>query len=371
MNDQPAPATFADAAPLSTRRSVPRVAIVGAIALVALILGIIWIRAPGATVSTDNAYLRADMTVISPRVRGLVSEVLVADNAVVKAGAPLVRIDSQEFDAKLASARADFAVAQAAVASAEAALVRLGAEQGAASANVATAATMIRAADAESIRARADQARLRALLRQGFATKRTVDAADAQAVAATSESARARAAMTGQSAQAGVTASRGGELNAALAQARAAREKAAAALALAEQDKGYTIIAAPVDGVVGNRQAQIGMFVQPGSRLMMLVPARGTYVIANFKETQTNRMLAGQKATITVDALPGKAFTGHVESFAPASGSEFALLPFEPGTGNFTKIVQRIGVRIALDPGQKGLDRLRPGLSVEAEVALK
>jgi membrane fusion protein, multidrug efflux system len=297
MNDQPAPESFADAEPVNAKRGLPRPLIVGAIALVALVLGILWIRMPGSTASTDNAYLRADMTVISPRVRGLVADVLVTENAVVKAGTPLVRIDSQEFDAKLSSARADLAVARAAVSSAEAALGRLGAEQGAANANVATAATMIRAADAEAARARADQARLRALLRQGFATKRTVDAADAQAIAATAESARARAALTGQSAQAGVTTSRRGELIAALAQARATRDKAAAALALAEQDKGYTVITAPVDGVVGNRQAQIGMFVQPGSRLMMLVPARGTYVIANFKETQTSRMLAGQKAT--------------------------------------------------------------------------
>lgn len=371
MNDQPSPEIFADAQTAPVKRHLPRAAIVAVIAVVALGLGYVWISAPAATVSTDNAYLRSDMTVISPRIRGMVAEVLVPDNASVKAGTPLVRIEPQEFDARLSSARADLAVAQAAVTAAEAAMGRLGAEQGAANANVVTAATMIRAADAESARARADQQRLHALLRQGFATKRTVDAADAQTIEAVAESARARAALSGQSAQANVTVSRRGELVAALVQARAGRDRAVAALSLADQDRGYAVISAPVDGVVGNRTAQVGLYVQPGTRLMTLVPSRGLYVIANFKETQTGRMITGQKAIVTVDALPGTEFSGRVESFAPASGSEFALLPFEPGTGNFTKIVQRLGVRIALDAGQPGLERLRPGLSVEAKVHLK
>jgi membrane fusion protein (multidrug efflux system) len=113
-----------------------------------------------------------------------------------------------------------------------------------------------------------------------------------------------------------------------------------------------------------------GDYVQPGTRLMTLAPLRALYVTANFKETQVARMLVGQSATIKVDALPGRVLTGHVESFAPGTGSEFALLPFEPGTGNFTKVVQRVPVRIALDPGQAGLERLRPGLSSTVTVRL-
>ena len=122
--------------------------------------------------------------------------------------------------------------------------------------------------------------------------------------------------------------------------------------------------------MVGDRQAQVGDYVQPGTRLLTLVPTQSLYVTANFKETQVARMLAGQPATVKVDALPGHVLKGRVESFAPGSGSEFSLLPYEPGTGNFTKIVQRVPVRIRLDPGQPGAERLRPGLSVTAKVDL-
>ncbi len=130
------------------------------------------------------------------------------------------------------------------------------------------------------------------------------------------------------------------------------------------------MIRAPIDGTIGNRQVRVGDYVQPGSRLLTLVPLHALYVTANFKETQTRDMAVGQPATIAVDALGGKV-KGHVESFAPGSGSTFALLPFEPGTGNFTKIVQRVPVRIRFDPDQPQVDRLRPGLSVTARVRLK
>jgi membrane fusion protein (multidrug efflux system) len=123
-------------------------------------------------------------------------------------------------------------------------------------------------------------------------------------------------------------------------------------------------------GVVGDRQVEIGDYVQPGTRLLTIVPLRALYVTANFKETQVSRMLVGQKAVVRVDALPGKTLTGRVESFAPGSGSQFSLLPFEPGTGNFTKIVQRVPVRIALDAGQVSLAHLRPGLSTTVTVKL-
>jgi membrane fusion protein (multidrug efflux system) len=126
-----------------------------------------------------------------------------------------------------------------------------------------------------------------------------------------------------------------------------------------------------MDGVVGNRQVQIGDFVQPGSRVLTLVPRGALYVVANFKETQTRAMRVGQKTSVYVDALGGDALSGTVESFAPGSGSEFTLLPFEPGSGNFTKIVQRVGVRIRLDGGQPSLSQLRPGLSVTARVQVR
>ena len=131
------------------------------------------------------------------------------------------------------------------------------------------------------------------------------------------------------------------------------------------------MIRAPIDGVVGDRQVVAGDYVQPGSRLLTLVPLKSLYVTANFKETQVSRMVVGQPATIKVDALPGRALKGEVDSFAPGSGSQFSLLPFEPGTGNFTKIVQRVPVRIRFEPGQSGLDRLRPGLSTTVTVRLR
>ncbi len=145
--------------------------------------------------------------------------------------------------------------------------------------------------------------------------------------------------------------------------------RAVAALDLARQDQGHALIRAAVDGVVGNRQVRVGDYVQPGSRLLTLVPMHALYVTANFKETQTRDMRPGQPATIRVDALDHP-LTGRVESFAPGTGSSFSLLPFEPGTGNFTKIVQRVPVRIRFDPGQAIDQALRPGLSVTAKVRL-
>ena len=141
---------------------------------------------------------------------------------------------------------------------------------------------------------------------------------------------------------------------------------------LVPQDIGVTtVIRSPIDGVVGDRQVEAGDYVQPGTRLMTVVPLGALYVTANFKETQTGRMTAGQPATIKVDALPGVTLKGHVDSFAPGTGSQFSLLPFEPGTGNFTKIVQRVPVRIRFDDGQPDLAKLRPGLSTTVTVRLK
>jgi len=160
-------------------------------------------------------------------------------------------------------------------------------------------------------------------------------------------------------------------LLASVAQAEASVARAQAALTLVRQDQANALIRAPIDGVVGDRQANVGDYVQPGSRLLTLVPLHSAYVVANFKETQVDRMKVGSVATVEVDALPGVALQGHVESFAPGSGSEFALLPFEPGTGNFTKIVQRVPVRVRFDGGLYGAERLRPGLSATVTVSLE
>lgn len=339
------------------------------LALVAALTGALWIAVAPSTESTDNAYVAADATVVAPKVRGLVAVIMVRDNQAVHAGEPLIQLDPEEFEARVKGAEADLADADAAVASAKAALISLDAEEKLAGATVSESRTQIRAADAEAARADADHKRYAALLAQGAAARRDVDTFRAAAISAEQAAAKARATLAVSERASDVTAAKRATLQAALAKAEAARLHAVAALDLARQDRRNTLIRAPIDGVVGNRQARVGDYVQPGSALLNLVPMDALYVTANFKETQTRAMRIGQPVTIAVDAL-GRSLKGHVESFAPGSGSTFSLLPFEPGTGNFTKIVQRVPVRIRFNPGQPEVLSLRPGLSVTAKVRL-
>ena len=353
------------------RRPSRRVLVVVAAASVLAIGGVMWLRAPPAAVSTDNAYLKVDRTAVAPRVKGLVAQVLVTDNQQVQPDQPLVRLDPEEYAARVAGAEGDLALAKAQVASAAAALDRLGAEQTLAGAAVRQAETDIRATDAQSARAAADWKRFETLMRDGTVSRREAEQVRADAASAEAAADKSRAALTVSQDQASVTTHRRGELAAALQAAVAQQAKAQAALDLAHQDEGHALIRAPFAGVVGDRAANPGDYVQPGTRLFTLTPLDAVYVTANFKETQTARMLQGQPAVVEVDALPGVKLNAHVQSFAPGTGSESALLPFEPGTGNFTKIVQRVPVRLALDPGQPDLARLRAGLSAKVTVKLR
>ena len=352
------------------RRLPPRGWLVLGAALVVSGGGYAWLHAPPASAVTDNAYVKTDMTVVAPRVRGHVAEVLVADNQAVKAGQLLVRLDPEEYAARVAGAQGDLAVADAAIASARAALVRLGSEEAMAVAEVRQAETGIRAADAEVRRAQADWSRYETLTKTGYVALSAADRVQATAISASAAADRSRAGLTLSRSQLAATSSRRGELLAAIAQAEAQRAKAAAALDLARQDRDHAEIRSPVAGVVGDRQANVGDYVQPGSRLLVVNPLDRLYITANFKETQTARMLHGQAAKVKIDALPGVTLKAHVESFAPGTGSEFALLPFEPGVGNFTKIVQRVPVKLRFDPGQPDVAKLRPGLSAKVTVAL-
>jgi membrane fusion protein (multidrug efflux system) len=352
--------------PAVSRKTLIAVGVAGVLA----IGGAVYILSPKGEVATDAAYVQADASVVAPKVRGLVSAVLVAHNQSVHRGDPLVRIDSEEFDARVAAAQADLQDARAQVEAARAALASLDVEQRLAAAQVRAAKTGIGAADAQDVRASADQRRYEALSASGAVARRDADLYRAAAVAARADAERSRADYDVSRDQAGVTEARRAVREADLAKAEAGVARAQAALTLARQDQDHTLIRAAIDGVVGDRQVEPGDYVQPGTRLLTLVPLRAVYVTANFKETQTARLTAGQPATIRVDALPGHVFTGAVESFAPGSGAQFALLPFEPGTGNFTKIVQRVPVRIRFDPGQADLDRLRPGLSTTVKVKL-
>jgi membrane fusion protein (multidrug efflux system) len=360
----------ATAVPAKKPRLPPRGVLVFGAALAIGAGGVFYLNASHASATTDNAYLKADDTIVAPRVKGHVAQVLVADNQTVQAGQVLVRLDPDEYAARVAGARGDLALAEASVAQAQAALNRLTSETQLAAANVREAQTGIRASDAQAARAQADWARYDSLLKTGWVPRRDADRVQADAIAASAAAERSRATLAVSRSQAEVTLQRRGELEAGVAQAVAQRDKARAALDLTLQDRDHSEIRAPITGVVGDRQANVGDYVQPGTRLMTLVPVKDLYITANFKETQTGRMLRGQAAKVKVDALPGVTLQAHVESFAPGSGSEFALLPFEPGTGNFTKIVQRVPVRLRFDPGQADVARLRPGLSAKVTVAL-
>lgn len=365
-------ATIEAEAPVRRRIALPKKAWkIGLIALVIAAVGIWWLTAPRTAESTDNAYLQADASEVAPRVGGFVTAVLVRDNQAVKAGDPLVRIDVRDYDSRLLEAEAAVADADAQVTTARATLASLGAEQKLAAAHIRSINTQIAAADAEYIRAAEDRRRYNILVAEGFVTRRDAERVDATAVGAASAAQRSRADLGAGIEEASVTRAKGPILAAQVKAAEASAAKARAALALAKLDRGHTLVVAPIDGVVGNRRIQVGDYVQPGSRLLSVVPVRSIYVVANFKETQTREMRPGQKAEVEVDALGGDPLTGTIESLAPGSASEFTLLPFEPGSGNFTKIVQRVGVRIRLDPGQAALAQLRPGLSVTAKVRLR
>ncbi|WP_293677827.1 HlyD family secretion protein [uncultured Phenylobacterium sp.] len=365
----------AEAAPVDPplarpRRRLPRGVLVLAAALAVGGGGAAWLLAAKPTAVTDNAYIKTDMTIVAPRVRGQVAQVLVSDNQPVAAGQLLVRLDAQEYAARVAAAEGELAAADAAIAAAQASLVRLGSEQAMAAAEVRQAETGIRAAEAEVRRARADWSRYDALQKAGYAPHSAAERVEAQAISAAAAADRSRAGLALSRSEQDATDSRRGELQAAVAQAKAQRAKAAAALDLARQDREHAEIRAPVAGVVGDRQANVGDYVQPGSRLLVVNPLDRPYITANFKETQTARMLRGQTAKVQVDALPGVILRARVDSFAPGTGSEFALLPFEPGVGNFTKIVQRVPVRLRFEPGQPDIARLRPGLSAKVTVDL-
>jgi membrane fusion protein, multidrug efflux system len=362
-----------DAAPTPRRPRLPfshRTLLAVSAALVVAIGGAVYIIAPKGAETTDAAYTEADSSVVAPKVRGLVAEVMVAHNQAVHRGDPLIRIDPEEFDAKLASAAADLQNAEATVEAARAALTALDSEEQLAASNVRAVRSSILSADAQSTRAQADRQRYDNLVASGAVARHDADAFKAAAITAGADAEHSRAELDVSLNQQSVTRAKRSTLLAGLAQAQAGVARAQAALDLARQDQGHALVRAPIDGVVGDRQVEPGDYVQPGTRLLTIVPVDAVFVTANFKETQTGRMLAGQPAAIKVDALPGVTLKGHVESFAPGSGSQFSLLPFEPGVGNFTKIVQRVPVRVRLDPGQNGLDRLRPGLSTIVTVRL-
>lgn len=306
--------------------------------------------------STDNAYVRAHMAQLSPRVGGYVKAVHFNDNQAVAAGALLVEID----DTPLRARRAE---AEAAVAAAGRKRATLVAEMDVQNARIAQHVAAYAAASANFQRAQRDIARLKGLVEDGSVPAQQRDAAE-QGLAV------ARAALAEQRARTEEATRERAALAAQIEEAGAAEAMARAALATVEVDLDHTRILAPIAGQLGNRAVQVGQLVQPGTVLAFLVPQNYYFVEANFKETQLAEMRVGQPAEVRVDAYPELAFTGTVDSTAPASGAEFSILPPENATGNFTKIVRRVPVKIRLDASSP-LAMLKPGLSTEVKVRVR
>jgi membrane fusion protein (multidrug efflux system) len=304
--------------------------------------------------STDDAYIGGDLTVIAPEVAGFIAKLAVSDNQQVHAGDLLVQLDDRDYRAALARAEAAVAIQQAT-------LTNLDATSYLQEAIVTQSQADITATDAEIVRTHDDQVRYQGLTATGAVSIQSSEAADTAYQEALANGEKARATLAAARRQLEVIQTQKQEAEAALQQAIAER-------GVARLNLGYTDLRAPIDGTVGNRSAQIGAYATVGSQLISLIPAHGLWIDANFKEDQLARMLPGSLATIQVDSIPGKTFQGHVVSIAPATGAEFSVLPPENATGNFTKIVQRVTVRIALDDEAAAQGQLRPGLSVTARV---
>ena len=303
---------------------------------------------------TDDAYVRADITPLSTKISGIVGQVRVEDYQRVKAGDLLVQIKDEDFLAQVEQA-------EAAVFAAEAALERLSKQQELQLSKIAQAQAQMNATKADVDRTRLERVRQEALEKAASGTHQTLE----QAMA---EEKRYRATLSSRQAELDAQSKEMAVLDAQEKQLEADVNAKKAALKLARINLGYTQIVAPTDGVVGERKVRAGQLVSPGTQVISLVGLPNVWVIANYKETQLSNVQVGDKAEVAVDGIPGVVFTGHVDTISPASGSQFSLLPPDNATGNFTKVIQRISVKIVLDPHRDLADHLRPGMSVIATI---
>ncbi|MBE3026836.1 HlyD family secretion protein [Janthinobacterium sp. GW458P] len=309
---------------------------------------------PSEEQGTDDAFVSADYTVLSPKVGGIVREVLVEDNQTVKADQLLARIDDRDYQAALASARADVAGAEAQRLNTHATLERQ-------QALIEQASTLVEANQAEEKLAQQELARSQHLAGQGAGSVQSAQQAQSRFDVSRARLAQHRAALVATRKQTDILQAQQGAAEAALLRARASLQRA-------ELDLSHTQLRAPIDGIVGRRAVRVGALVAPGASLMAVVPLNRSFVVANLQETQLTHVRQGQRARIAVDAYPGMLLRGTVHSIAPATGVTFAAIAPENATGNFTKVVQRIPVRIALDPGQDDGSRLRVGMSAEVRI---
>ena len=332
----------------------------GLVVLIALGLLVVittrWTRFEGRPgwQQSDDAYLQADQTPIAARVAGYLRAVPVQDYQRVRAGTVLAQIDDADYSAAVAQA-------EAGVLSARAQAEALKAQRPLLEANARAARAVVDSTGATLDQNGRDLARQHALLSGGSSTPEAGEKLDTSRAQISAQLRQNRAQADGTERQLAV-------LTAQQAQAHAAIAAAEATLQTARINLGYTQIVAPQDGVVGQRQVRPGQFIPVGGQVTTLIPLPRLWVIANYKETQLTHMAVGQPARITVDAFPGRELRGHVVAFSPGSGSQFALLPPDNATGNFTKVVQRVGVKILIDDDNGLADRLRAGMSVIARV---
>ncbi|MET4897303.1 HlyD family secretion protein [Sphingomonadaceae bacterium jetA1] len=304
--------------------------------------------------STNDAFIQADAVTVAPKVSGYVDKVFVNENQQVQAGEPLLQIDTRDYRAQTAQIEAQMGVARA---NAEGVQAQIHEQQAA----IDRAQADLRAAQSDAAFAQAEVARYTPLAASGAESRERLSQLQNQARQANARAAAAAAALS--SAQRRI-----GTLNAQVQQARSQGQAAKAQLDAAEVNLGSTLIRASIGGRVGNKTVRVGQFLQAGTRTMSIVPVSQLYIEANFKETQLGLMRPGQPVKIEVDALPGVEINGHVESVAPGTGAQFSLLPPQNATGNFTKIVQRVPVRIAVDADAQTRALMVPGMSVDVTV---
>jgi membrane fusion protein (multidrug efflux system) len=326
-----------------------------AVVVVLIASGINWLVIGRFVESTDDAYVGGDVTVMAPKVSGFVTKVLVQDNQYVNANQVLVQLDSRDYDARLAQADAD-------VQSAEAAVAELQARKSLQLATIGEQAAQVRATNAELTRSEQDQTRYRELVKDNAVSDQLVERAHSDAAKAHAAVDRSNASLLAAQRQMSVLDAQIGNAQAHIAMAKATQRVAAL-------NVEYTTIRAPIAGYIGNRTARVGTLANTGISLLTVVPAKDLWVDANFKEDQLKKMRLGDTAEVSFD-VSGSAIHGVVESVAPATGATFSLLPAENATGNFTKIVQRVPVRIHLEVPHELQNILRPGLSATVKVKL-
>jgi membrane fusion protein (multidrug efflux system) len=350
----PAAAAAAKRKPLTPRVRLGMMIGGALLVIVGLWFGIGWLLHGRFMISTDDAYLRADAVTVSPRVSGYIDEVYVKDNQHVSAGEPLLHIDKRNYQDTVSQQNAAVA---ARLADLDAASSQIKQQE----AVIAQSRSNLESARVKAQFAREQAQRYKSLRDQGADTEEKFAQAD-------NERAQNDAAESAAMANLRAAESQLRVLRSQREQAQAQLQSAQAQVSTAQLNLDDTVIRASVEGTVGDKSARVGQFVQPGTRMLSVVPVQSVYLIANFKETQIKRMRVGQKATFKVDAIGGREIDAEVESFAPGTGSQFALLPPENATGNFIKIVQRVPVRLHVMAPKELVDRLLPGLSVVVTV---